>query len=52
MIAGATEVNGIMSFGSEIPMKVTLPTKSGDQARGFMSNLDTIVEATYEVRKC
>jgi hypothetical protein len=46
-----TNVNGLMSFGSEIPMKVLLPTRDPDQAKKFISNLDTIVEATYEVGK-
>jgi hypothetical protein len=46
-----TNVNGLMSFGSEIPMRVALPTRDPDQAKNFISNLDTIVEATYETGK-
>jgi Protein of unknown function (DUF1997) len=45
------EVDGIMSFGSKIPMKVSLPTRDADQARTFISNLDSIVESTYEAGK-
>jgi hypothetical protein len=32
-------------------MKVVLPTRDPDQARKFISNFDTIVEATYETGK-
>jgi hypothetical protein len=46
-----TEVNGIMSFGSKIPMKVTLPTRDAELAKTFISNLDSIVESTYEAGK-
>lgn len=46
-----TDANGVMSFGSKIPMKVTLPTRDADQARTFISNLDSMVESTYEAGK-
>ena len=47
-----TDANGVMSFGSKIPMKVTLPTRDADQARTFISNLDSMVESTYEAGIC
>jgi hypothetical protein len=51
MMMATTEVNGVMSFGSRIPMKVSLPTRDADQARTFISNLDSMVESTYEAGK-
>lgn len=51
IMMATTEVNGVMSFGSKIPMKVTLPTRDANQARTFISNLDSMVESTYEAGK-
>ena len=51
VMMATTTVNGVMSFGSKIPMKVTLPTRDAEQARTFISNLDTMVESTYETGK-
>ena len=50
-LKATSEVNGLMSFGSKIPMKVPLPTRDAEQAKSFISNLDSIVESTYEAGK-
>lgn len=47
LLASSTEV----SFGDRIPMKISLPTRDLNQARSFISNLDSIVEQTYETGK-